>query len=282
MGANSSQSDEFVHEKIAPRKRFSQNFLVNEKAVQDIVESLGPVKSGTILECGVGKGALTGPLAKKYPKVPIVGVDIDRDCLAAAEQALKGFDNVTLLNVDLCGDEFFQLIKQLKSPITFIGNLPYHISSQVLLRLIQTWPQTSKMVFMFQKEFAERLRAHPAEEAFGKLSVLFQCFYEIRKAISLSPGSFYPRPTVNSEVLVFTPLKDPVVPYERMIQLTKFLGLAFMHRRKTLRYNLKRVLRPRHLDYIKNVLAKEGITLDHRAEIVPVNLWGAISEVITK
>jgi 16S rRNA (adenine1518-N6/adenine1519-N6)-dimethyltransferase len=276
------KKEQFIQQHPDPKRKFSQNFLVNEKAIKMILKALGDVKSGTLIECGVGKGAITLPLAKKYPKRPIVGIDIDSRCIRHTESLLNKskVNNVKLLETDLCGDTFFHEISDQKYPLSFIGNLPYHIASQVLLRVIQFWPHTHKMVFMFQKEFAERLRASPSEPTFGKLSVLFQSYYDLKKVISLEPDSFYPRPEVQSEVLVFTPLKKPAVKYEHIMYLSKFLGMAFMHRRKTLRYNLKLVLGPRHLDVVKNVLSKDGITLDHRAEIVPVSTWGAISEAL--
>jgi 16S rRNA (adenine1518-N6/adenine1519-N6)-dimethyltransferase len=269
-----------VHERPAPKKSLSQNFLIHEAVVQDILEAVGDIKAGTLVECGVGKGALTLSLAQKYKHIPLVGVDIDARCITHTQHRLKHVSQVSLYTLDLLSDAFFQMLKTVDDPLTFVGNLPYHISSQVMIRLIQVWPRTARMVFMFQKEFAQRLRANPAEEAFGKLSVLFQCFYDIRKAVSLNPSSFFPRPSVQSEVLVFAPLEKPHVPFENIMSLTRFLSMAFMHRRKTLRYNLKKVLGPKHLDVIRDVLAQENITLDHRAEIVPIPLWGQISEAL--
>lgn len=276
----SRKEAQFIHQKLIPKKHLSQNFLVSDKAIKMILSALGDIKRGTIIECGVGKGALTIPLAKKYTSVPILGVDIDPACLRHTQSALKDEKHVRLIETDLCSEEFFQELTQMKTPLTFVGNLPYHIASQIIIRLIQVWPKTHKMVFMFQREFAQRLRANPAEPEFGKLSVLFQSYYEIQKVISLSPECFFPRPEVKSEVLIFTPLKKPVVKFEHIMHLSKFLGLAFTHRRKTLRYNLKMVLGPRHLDVVKSVLSKEGITLDHRAEIVPVSTWGVLSEAL--
>ena len=274
------KNKQFIEQNPAPKKRFSQNFLVNPKAVEMMLDAVGEIKKGTIVECGVGKGALTQPLAQRYTRVPILGVDIDSRCIRHTQALTKKNKNVRLIEADLCGETFFQELTNLADPLTFIGNLPYHIASQVLLRIIQFWPRTHKIVFMLQKEFAQRLRASPSEPEFGKLTVLFQSYFGIQKVISLNPESFFPRPDVKSEVLVFTPLKKPVLSFEHITHLSKFLGMAFMHRRKTLRYNLKLVLGPRHLDVIRDVLSKDGITLDHRAEIVPVSTWGAISEAL--
>jgi 16S rRNA (adenine1518-N6/adenine1519-N6)-dimethyltransferase len=221
-----------------PRKRFGQNFLQSPPVIQAILQCFHPKPSDRILEIGPGLGALTLPLLNVVKT--LTAIEIDRD-LAAHLQALpQTQEKLTLINTDALTFNYNDLGPHLR----IIGNLPYNISTPLLLYLLQFSSQINDMHFMLQKEVVERLAAQPGTKAYGRLSVAVQYRCEVEQLFTVPPSAFHPQPKVESAIVRLTPYKDNASPYPfiEFKQLENLMTYAFSMRRKTLANNLKPLL----------------------------------------
>ena len=222
-----------------PQKRLGQHFLRDRALIERIVSHAGLNSSDIILEIGPGLGALTVPLAEMAGQV--VAVEKDRFLVGDLRKRLvsKGIQNVTLHHADILKINFSDLFEGEGQKIKVIGNLPYNISSPLLDKLVRNKVLVSEAILMFQRELAKRLVALPGTKAYGSLSVLVQYNARIRPILEVPKEAFYPRPKVDSMVLLF----DFGIPHPRRaaddILLSRVVRGAFSQRRKTLRNALK-------------------------------------------
>lgn len=216
-----------------PRKRFGQNFLQNRHIIDNIIQSLNPQPCDNVLEIGPGLGALTQPLLRKLNKLTAIEIDTDLQAhLAAMPQA----PNVlAIVNADALTIDYSQFGKQLR----VIGNLPYNISTPLLLRLLHSIPFITDMHFMLQKEVVLRLAAAPGSKAYGRLSVILQYYCEVEHLFDVPPTAFHPQPKVDSAIIRLTPHAKPLYPFVEFTDLEQLVACAFSMRRKTLANNLK-------------------------------------------
>jgi 16S rRNA (adenine1518-N6/adenine1519-N6)-dimethyltransferase len=222
-------------QQLFAKKRLGQNFLSNSEMARLIVERANIPDDSVVVEIGPGLGALTVPLARKVRKV--YAFEKDRDLIPILEERLQ---SENLLNIDLRNDDFLKAdIKAISetegTPLIVVGNLPYNISSQVLIRLIGARQSVERAVLMFQKELAERLAAPPGIKAYGRISVMLQYCAHVSVLVKVGAGQFFPRPKIDSSVLGidFNKTIDPLPTDEEF--LFKVIRVAFGKRRKTLR-----------------------------------------------
>lgn len=216
-----------------PRKRFGQHFLHDPLVIQRIVHAIDPQPLETIIEIGPGLGALTLPLLKT--KANLQAIEFDRDLVAFWQE---NYPQLPIYACDALAFDFAQLAKPNK--IKVIGNLPYNISTPLIFHLLEQMTAISEMVFMVQKEVADRLVATPNERAdYGRLSIMVQCFCEVETLFEVGAGAFNPPPKVESAVVRFVPHEVPLLKLEEMQPFSDFIAKAFSQRRKTLRNNLK-------------------------------------------
>ncbi len=178
-----------------------------------------------VWEIGPGLGALTGALLEKSP-CPVRIFEVDKKL---QQHLSKEFPKAILV----AGD-FLETVKPPQGKIAVISNLPYHISSPILFQLLEFYPSVTRMVLMFQREFAERLRAKPRTKAYGSLSVLMQLHYQIESLGVIPSGAFFPKPEIDSESLLFVPKNTEGLGTE----VAKIIRQAFSQRRKMLVNNL--------------------------------------------
>lgn len=223
---------------LAPSKKFGQNFLVNKNTPYKII-SFGEIKNtDTVIEVGVGLGALTLPLAETA--FHVIGIEIDSGIIRYHQQNKTLPDNVTLVHQDILQTDFSALYEQVGSKLKIMANLPYSISNPFIFKLIENRHLLLRATIMLQKEVADRLMAHPGSKAYGIPTVLLQSCASIKKLMTIQPDQFYPRPKVDSVVvqISFSPkpfhLKN-IEPYNYSI-LRTIVRAAFGQRRKTL-YN---------------------------------------------
>lgn len=227
--------------KIA-KKRFGQHFLHDSGIIDRIVAAIHPKADDLMVEIGPGPGALTVPLIAHLDKLH--AIEIDRDWAARLEGTViinnpKAEGRLQLHNVDVLKYDFARLSQQTQS-IRLVGNLPYNISTPILFHLIQYNHLIKDMVFMFQKEVAERICAQPGTSAYGRLSVMMQYYFQPQMVLHLPPGAFKPPPKVDSAVVRFTPIeRENRVDIKLLKQVVTD---AFNQRRKTLRNTLKKHL----------------------------------------
>jgi 16S rRNA (adenine1518-N6/adenine1519-N6)-dimethyltransferase len=264
------------------KPRLGQHFLADNSAAQRIVEALGDIEQRTVLEIGPGRGILTSRLARNARR--LIAIELDRVLAAQLRMQLTLSPNVEIIEGDVLAIDFSTLfgpkpgasrpgLVHSPEPVHVIGNLPYYITSDILLHLFAFRECFDIMVIMVQKEVADRLAAPPGSRDYGLLSATAQLYARVEKLFSLPPGAFAPPPKVYSSVLRLTlaPKFDRLgVPEEGFID---FLKLAFGQKRKTLWNNLKTQFAE---DSLRGALEEAGVTPSVRAEALPLEREAAI------
>lgn len=213
------------------RKRFGQHFLVDEQVLDAIVRSISARSSDRMLEIGPGRGALTQLLCGEVETLH--AVELDRDLIESLE---RRFTNLRLTEGDILAVDFDSVLAE--GEWRLVGNLPYNLSSPLLLKLADYAPKIRDMHFMLQKEMAERLAASPGSKAWGRLSVMLQLDWHIESLFDVEPSAFNPPPKVMSQVVRMTPLVEPVAVKCKK-ELRRVVAAAFGQRRKTLNNSLR-------------------------------------------
>src|SRR5579864_5681106 len=254
------------------KPKLGQNFLADRAAAQKIVDALGDISGSLVVEIGPGRGALTDALLKKAGRV--IAIELDR--MLATELRVKNSrePRMEVLEGDVLTVDFRTVLHRTIGPLgdlrpekperaRLLGNLPYYITSDILLHLFDFNDQFDLMVIMVQREVGERIAAKPGSRDYGLLSATAQLYTQVEKLFTLPPGAFNPPPKVHSSVLRlriaprFGELK--VQPQE----FIEFLKLAFAMKRKTLLNNLKKRYAE---EQVRNALKQAGIRADVRAE----------------
>jgi 16S rRNA (adenine1518-N6/adenine1519-N6)-dimethyltransferase len=239
-----------------PRKRFSQNFLIDEAVIADIVAAISPQNDDTMAEIGPGLGALTRPLAAAAKRLHVV--EIDRDIVARLRETFSP-DRVVIHEGDALEFDFAALGPGLR----VVGNLPYHISTPLLFHLADSAAALRDIHVMLQREVVERMIATPGSSEFGRLSVMLQYRFEMEKLVEVPQGAFRPPPNVDSAVVRLLPLPANALraQHERLFAHT--VAAAFSQRRKTLRNTLGHIITAGELDRL-------GIDSQRRAQTLSI------------
>jgi len=275
-----------INNKYKAKKRFGQNFLTNEYYLNNIITQINACSTENIIEIGPGLGALTGNLLDKVAS--ITAIEIDKDCI---EYLNKNYKNkkLNIIEKDVLKIDFPELIKSelIKSElikldinkdkkIKIIGNLPYNISSPLIIKLLPITNKIQDMTFLLQKEVVDRLSASPNNKQYGRLSIIAQYFCDVTPLCEIPPEAFSPAPKVQSKLVRLTSRSKTITPELKDItSLEKVTRIAFNQRRKQLKSALKQLfsedelmkinidpkLRPENLeikDYIKlaNLLSR--------------------------
>jgi 16S rRNA (adenine1518-N6/adenine1519-N6)-dimethyltransferase len=214
--------------KHAPRRRFSQNFLVDPNYAGRIVQAIDPQPGDTVVEIGPGQGALTERLIERAGRV--VAIEIDRD-LARELRARFSADRLMLHEGDALEFDFSALGDDLR----VVGNLPYNISSPLLFHLLDFAPGLRDVTVMLQREVVDRMTAKPATPDYGRLTVMLQSQFKISRLFNVPPGAFRPAPKVESAVVHLAPLRATAPPIADRELFARVVKAAFGQRRKTLR-----------------------------------------------
>jgi 16S rRNA (adenine1518-N6/adenine1519-N6)-dimethyltransferase len=223
-------------QKLAPKKRFGQNFLINKNISEKIVRLADIQPDDTIVELGVGFGALTSYLATVCKNV--IGLEIDSGIIRYHEKENDLPENVTLLHQDILTADFTELAEKCGGRLKIIANLPYSISNPLLFKLTVYSDRVAWAVLMLQKEVAQRLTAKTGTKNYGILTVRLAACAAVEKLLDLGPQHFHPRPKVDSQVvkISFYPKPDRAAAlpdYDRIL-FKKIVDAAFQQRRKTL------------------------------------------------
>ncbi|MDA8140454.1 MAG: 16S rRNA (adenine(1518)-N(6)/adenine(1519)-N(6))-dimethyltransferase RsmA [Desulfobacteraceae bacterium] len=267
---------------LQARKELGQNFLKEPSLAERIVEAAGIEDHEVVLEIGAGLGAMTIAAAKRAKH--LIAVEKDRQLvpLLRAELLAHGLDRVQVLEHDILKLNLIQLAEEHGSAFTVLGNLPYNISSPVLVMLIEQRRVVRRAALMFQKELADRLCAKPGSRTYGRLSVLLQYCADLGVLREVKADQFFPKPKVGSTVLGirFKEKIDPVVSDERL--LIRVVQAAFGQRRKTLRNALSGGLLPLGTQGATAVLEGTGIDPQRRAETLSVAEFVALTDTVAR
>ena len=246
--------------KHIPRKRFGQNFLVDQQVITDIVNAVGALRQDCVVEIGPGLAALTGPLLGRLDRLHVV--EIDRDIVARLQQRFSTAQ-LTIHQGDALAFDFGALAAELGGPLKIVGNLPYNISTPLLFHLASFADQVIDMHFMLQKEVVERMVAAPGDSENGRLSIMLQYRFEMEWLLDVPPESFDPPPKVDSAVVRLSPRLAADRPPELTVAdeelFAKVVLAAFGQRRKMLRNTLKELAS-------EEQLVQAGIAPTARAE----------------
>ena len=221
------------------KKSFGQNFLTDTNILQKIVDTAEIDDQVNVIEIGPGIGALTEFLAERAAEV--MAFEIDHRLVPILADTLRDFDNVTVVNEDILKVDLAQYIQNFKNPdlpIKVVANLPYYITTPILMHLIESGIPFSEFVVMMQKEVADRISAQPNTKAYGSLSIAVQYYMTAKVAFIVPRTVFVPAPNVDSAILKMVRRPEPAVAVEDERLFFKVSKASFTHRRKTLWNNL--------------------------------------------
>lgn len=238
------------------RRRFGQNFLVDPGAIAAIVAAVDPRPDDTVVEIGPGLGALTAPLARAAGHLHVI--ELDRDLAATLPQRLPGAA-LAIHQGDVLRFDFGSL----PAPLRIVGNLPYNISTPILLRLVDIADRLRDAHVMLQREVAQRIAAEPDSPDYGRLSVVMQYRFEVQSLFDLGPHAFRPAPKVHSSVVRLMPLPASRARARDERAFSRVVQAAFSQRRKMLRNTLRGL-------FDEARLAALGVDPSARAETLEV------------
>ncbi|WP_185235529.1 16S rRNA (adenine(1518)-N(6)/adenine(1519)-N(6))-dimethyltransferase RsmA [Teredinibacter franksiae] len=218
------------------RKRFGQNFLIDERLINHIVRSIAPKPDDNLVEIGPGKGAITAPLLEHCQKLNVI--ELDRDLIPVLLAQFAKYEDFKIHQADALKYDFANLITAGK-PLRIVGNLPYNISTPLIFHLLSYQAQVKDMHFMLQKEVVERLAASAGEKNYGRLGIMAQYYCQVENLFEVPPESFSPAPKVDSAIVRLTPHTQLPHPVYHLNKLELLVRTAFSQRRKTLRNSLK-------------------------------------------
>ena len=233
-----------------PRKRFGQNFLVDDQIINRIISTINPKNNEIIVEIGPGKGALTLPILEHLDHLNVI--EIDRDLVSLLNSLQQ--EKLTIFEADALQFDF----NQFPQKIRVIGNLPYNISSPLLFHLLDFREQIIDMTFMLQKEVVDRIVATHGNKTYGRLSVMIQAFFEVELMFVVPKESFEPQPKIESAILYLKTRAEPLVKNPKLLE--EIVKIAFSKRRKTLKNCLKSIINQ----------SQTEIDLSQRAEMLSI------------
>ncbi len=248
------------------RKEFGQNFLTNKMVVEDIAEMCTDTAAGTILEIGPGIGTLTRELAERHRRV--LALEIDKSLIPALAYTLGDFDNVTVVNEDVMKTDLAALLAPAfaEGPVSVCANLPYYITTPILMKLLESGLPFRHITIMIQKEVADRLVAKAGSGAYGAITAVLNYYGVAEKLFTVTAGQFMPPPKVDSAVVRITlHEKKPYQPKSERI-FFRTIRAAFEQRRKTLPNALSAGFPELEKSVLTDIVVAAGHSADIRGE----------------
>ncbi len=257
--------------KFVFKKKYGQNFLVDNNVLDNIIREANILPNDLVIEIGVGAAALTKKSAVFAKNV--LGYEIDKSLKKSLDKILDNYDNVRIIYDDFLRRNIKEDIKNYNyDRIIVVANLPYYITTPIITKFIDEKIDVKRIIVMVQNEVAERFSAKPRTKDYNSLTIFLNYYFDIRKAFFVSRNVFYPKPNVDSAIVVFDKkvnliyLKDEKTFFELVRQ-------SFKQKRKTLKNNLKNY----DLDKIEFVLSKYGKSINSRAEEITIEEFVDIS-----
>ena len=264
------------------KKNLGQNFLMNEAVAARIAdasfETVSKETKTLVIEIGPGAGALTLQLAHRFDAV--LALEIDPHLIGVLEESLANEANVTVVNTDALAFDFSSVPSDYPGySIAVCSNLPYYITSEILMRLLESGLSIQSITVLIQKEAAVRLTSKPGNEQYGAITAAVAYYAKAEKLFTVGPGNFIPRPKVDSAVLRLTPFSEPAVKVRDRELFFKLIRAAFGSRRKTLSNALSSALKSTYSkEHILQVLEKAGVEPTRRGETLSLEEYAKISD----
>ena len=265
------------------KKSFGQNFLTDTNILQKIVDTAEIDDQVNVIEIGPGIGALTEFLAERAAEV--MAFEIDHRLVPILADTLRDFDNVTVVNEDILKVDLAQHIQNFKNPdlpIKVVANLPYYITTPILMHLIESGIPFSEFVVMMQKEVADRISAKPNTKAYGSLSIAVQYYMTAKVAFIVPRTVFVPAPNVDSAILKMVRRPEPAVAVEDESFFFKVSKASFTHRRKTLWNNLTGYFGKTEevKDKLTKALDQAGLSPSVRGEALGLEEFASLADAL--
>ena len=261
---------------LRPKKKLGQHFLVDPSTAEMIVRRSRITSKDTVMEIGAGLGALTIPLAKVSGIAYAVETDPPMTQLLKTELLVHKLTNVEIIENNILHVDVHSLAKKMDTRLIVMGNLPYNISSQVLIQLIKVRDHVNRAILMFQKELARRITASPGNRDYGRLTVMLSYCAEIKSIATIAPSLFYPAPNIDSEVVEVNFNISRTYPPHDETMLFQVIKAAFGNRRKTLKNALSASGLRIDPQIARQALAAAGIDPGRRAETLGISEFVAL------
>lgn len=262
-------------------KAFGQNFLTDESVLEKIVDAAELNEEDCVLEIGPGMGVLTLELAKRAGKV--ISVEIDKNLIAPLKSTVKDFSNVEIINEDILKVNLAELFKEKfgEKQVKVVANLPYYITTPIVMKLLEDKLPISDIVIMIQKEVADRLTASAGKKEYGAISVSVNYFSKPEKIVDVPPHAFVPQPKVWSQVLKLSVYSEPPVKVKDEKKFFNLIKGAFGQRRKTL-VNAAGNYPPLNTDKekVKEALCALGLSENIRGEALSLTDFARLSDLL--
>lgn len=216
------------------QKKFGQNFLIDQHVMDKIISAAGITRNDTVLEIGPGIGSMTQYLCENARQV--IAVEIDKVLIPILNDTLSSYDNLTIINDDILKVDVNEIVRTMndKKPIKVVANLPYYITTPIIMGLFESKVPIENITVMVQKEVAQRIQSGPGSKSYGALSLAVQFYADPYIVANVPPNCFIPRPNVGSAVIRLTKLSKPAVSVNDEKLMFALIRASFNQRRKTL------------------------------------------------
>ncbi len=267
---------------FAFQKKFGQNFLIDTHVLDKIIAAAGVTKEDCVLEIGPGIGTMTQYLAEKAGQV--VAVEIDTKLIPILKETLGDYDNVTVLHDDILKVDVKQITQQYNEgrPIKVVANLPYYITTPIIMGLFEGDVPIDNITVMVQKEVADRMQVGPGSKDYGALSLAVQYYAEPYIVANVPPNCFMPRPSVGSAVIRLTRHKNPPVNVQDPGLMFRLIRASFNQRRKTLQNGLNNSPEiPYTKEQIANAFESLGLSPSVRGDALNLEQFASLANCFT-
>lgn len=266
---------------FAFQKRFGQNFLIDEHVINKIIAAADITREDTVLEIGPGIGTMTQYLAERAGRV--FAVEIDKNLIPILGETLSEYDNVTIINDDILKVDINRIVEEENGgrPLKVVANLPYYITTPIIMGLFEQHVPLLSITVMVQKEVAERMQAGPGTRDYGALSLAVAYYAKPYIAANVPPNCFIPRPNVGSAVIRLTRYNEPPVQVRDDRLMFKLIRASFSQRRKTLQNG---IANSGELDFtkedVRKALAAMGLNENIRGENLGLEEFARLSNML--
>lgn len=268
---------------FAFQKKFGQNFLIDTHVLDKIISAAGITGDDCVLEIGPGIGTMTQYLAEHAGKV--VAVEIDTNLLPILDETLKGYSNVTVINSDILKLDMNQLVDEYNDgrPIKVVANLPYYITTPIIMGLFESNVPIDNITVMVQKEVADRMQVGPGSKDYGALSLAVQYYAKPYIVANVPPNCFIPRPNVGSAVIRLTRYQEPPVQVDEPGIMFRLIRASFNQRRKTLQNGLNNSPEvPYTKEQIAAAIESLGVPASVRGEALTLEQFASLANYFTR
>lgn len=268
---------------FAFQKKFGQNFLIDTRVLDKIISAAGITEDDCVLEIGPGIGTMTQYLAEHAGKV--VAVEIDTNLLPILDETLNGYPNVTVINSDILKLDMNKLVDEYNDgrPIKVAANLPYYITTPIIMGLFESNVPIDNITVMVQKEVADRMQVGPGSKDYGALSLAVQYYAKPYIVANVPPNCFIPRPNVGSAVIRLTRYQEPPVQVDEPGIMFRLIRASFNQRRKTLQNGLNNSPEvPYTKEQIASAIESLGVPASVRGEALTLEQFASLANYFTR